>query len=255
MIPQRPYRQPLRQPNVGAAGPRLHDAGRLRFASDGLPWQRSLRWTPPPRDQRWVLVGLLIAIAFTVIELVGFGLGMRRQIARALPPPRPRVVDVVLIEPPPQLAVPPEPEPPPFTPRTSKVRVEEPKVTLPPAPQAAEEDTDAMRARMGASGAAAPQLFNPDGSIKLGTTPQPARQPVNPQEAAKQRWAEMEQRGENPLNCKRTRFARAFKRDQSLGDEVSSKYLKWIGLGDGEAIEHRAQQREQRADEGCDPVQ
>ena len=112
-----------------------------------------------------------------------------------------------------------------------------------------------MRARMGASGAAAPQLFNADGSIKLGTTPQPARQPVNPQEAAKQRWAEMEQRGENPLNCKRTRFARAFKRDQSLGDEVSSKYLKWIGLGDGEAIEHRAQQREQRADEGCDPVQ
>jgi len=35
---------------------------------------------------------------------------------------------------------------------------------------------------------------------------------------------------------------------------VSRKYLKWIGLGDGEAIEHRAQQREQRAEEGCEPV-
>ena len=82
----------------------------------------------------------------------------------------------------------------------------------------------------------------------------PKAAPANPQEAAKQRWAEIEKRGDNPLDCKRTRFAKAFARDESVGDEVSRKYLKWIGLGDGEAIEHRAQQRAQRAEEGCEPV-
>jgi hypothetical protein len=112
-----------------------------------------------------------------------------------------------------------------------------------------------MRARIGTRGpGGAPQLFNPDGSIRLAPTTAPAR-PLNQQEAGKQRWAEMEKRGENPLDCKRTRFARAFKPDQSLGDEVSSKYLKWIGLADGEAISHRAEKREQRAAEGCEPIQ
>lgn len=251
MIPQRPDRKPTLPRDVAA--PRLSEAARLRFASDRQPWQRSLRWTRPPRDRRLILLGLFIAIAFTVIELVGFGLGMRGQIAREVRPPKPEKIEVVLIEPPPVLAVPPEPEPPPFVPHPSKIRVEAPKVALPPPPQTAEEDSDAMRARIGASGAPAPQLFNPDGSIKLNAAPQLPRAPVNPQEAAKQRWAEMEQRGENPLHCKRTRFASAFTPDQSLGDQVSSKYLKWIGLGDGEAIKHRAEQREQRAAEGCEP--
>jgi hypothetical protein len=85
--------------------------------------------------------------------------------------------------------------------------------------------------------------------------PQEAPKAVSPQDAGKQRWAEMEQRGDNPLNCKRTRFAGAFKPDQSLGDEVSSKYLKWVGLADAEGIQHRAEQREQRAAEGCEPAQ
>jgi hypothetical protein len=239
---------------VGATEPFLRDAARLRFASDGLPWQRSLRWKPPPRDRWLILFGILLAIAFTVIELVGFGLGMRHQIAREVQPPRPQTIEVVLVEPPPELPVPPEPEPPPFTPKPSKVRVEAPKVELPPPPQQAEEDTGAIRARIGESGAAAPQLFNPDGSIKLAPPPMQPAKPLNPQEAAKQRWAEIEKRGENPLDCKRTRFAQAFKRDESVGDEVSRKYLKWIGLGDSEAIQHRAEQREQRAAEGCDPV-
>jgi hypothetical protein len=239
---------------AGAPEPRLHEAARLRFARDREPWQRSLRWTRPPRNRWLVLLGLLLAIALTVIELVGFGLGMRDQIAREVRPPRPRTVEVVLIEPPPELPVPPEPEPPPFAPRTQKVRVESPKVNLSPPPQPAEEDTDAMRARIGDTGASAPQLFNSDGSIKLAAPTVAPPKAVNPQEAAKQRWAEIEKRGANPLDCKRTRFAKSFKSDQSLGDEVSSKYLKWIGLGDGEAIAHRAEQREQRAEEGCEPV-
>ncbi|HEY6984616.1 MAG TPA: hypothetical protein VH375_00925 [Rhodanobacteraceae bacterium] len=240
---------------VGAVSPRLREVARLRFATDRLPWQRSLRWTKPPRDRRLIFLGLLLAIAFTVVELVGFGLGMRGQIQRELPPVRPRMIDVVLIEPPPELPIPAEPEPPPFVPHPSKVRVEAPTVKLPPPPQTGEEDADAMHARIGEAGAAAPQLFNPDGSIKLGTMPQQAPKAVSPQDAGKQRWAEMEQRGDNPLNCKRTRFAGAFKPDQSLGDEVSSKYLKWVGLADAEGIQHRAEQREQRAAEGCEPAQ
>jgi hypothetical protein len=257
VIPERQPRQPLpkRQP-AGVADGRLHaEPGHLRFATDRLPWQRSLRWTGPPRDRRLILLGLLLAIALTIVELVGFGIGMHQQIAREVRPPKPQNIEVVLIEPPPTLPIPPEPEPPPFVPKQSKVRVEAPKVELPPPPQPAEEDTDAMRARIGASGpgGGAPQLFNPDGSIRLAPTTAPAK-PLNQQEAGKRRWAEMEQRGDNPLDCKRTRFAQVFKRDQSLGDEVSSKYLKWIGLADGEAIGHRAEQREQRAAEGCDPV-
>ena len=111
-----------------------------------------------------------------------------------------------------------------------------------------------MRARIGESGAEAPRLFNPDGSIKLTPEVVAPHAPVNPQEAARRRWADIEKRGDNPLDCKRTRFAQAFKRDESVGDEVSRKYLKWIGLGDSEAIQHRAEQREQRAAEGCDPA-
>ena len=240
---------------LGAAPPRLHEVARLRFVSERLPWQRSLRWTKPPRDRRLIFLGLLFAILLTVIELVGFGIGMRGQITRELPPVRPRTIEVVLIEPPPEMPIPAEPEPPPFVPHASKVRVEAPKVELPPPPQAAEEDTDAMRARMGAAGPpGVPQLFNPDGSIKLGTPTELAPKAVNPQEAGKERWAEMEQRGDNPLDCKRTRFANAFKPDQSLGDEVSSKYLKWVGLADAEGIQHRAEQRAQRAAEGCEPA-
>ncbi|MBN8480419.1 MAG: hypothetical protein J0L88_02390 [Xanthomonadales bacterium] len=75
----------------------------------------------------------------------------------------------------------------------------------------------------------------------------------NPQEAAKARWAEIERRGENPLDCERTRFAGAFRPDMSVGDAVASKYLSWIGLADPEAIAERARQRAERAAAGCDP--
>jgi hypothetical protein len=253
VIPQRKQRPSPVPPSIAAEGePSLHDAARLHLASDRLPWQRSLRWEPPHRDRRLLLIGLLIAIAFTAIELAGFGLGMRRQIAREAQPPRPQTIEVVLIEPPQPAPVPPEPVPPPFERHPSQVRIEAPKVELSPPPRPAEEDTGAMRARHRGSGA--PQLFNPDGSIRLAPPSAAPKPPPNPQEAAKQRWAEIEKRGDNPLDCKRTRFSQAFKPDMSLGDEVSSKYLKWVGLGDPEAIRHRAEQREARAAEGCDPA-
>ncbi|HKE49826.1 MAG TPA: hypothetical protein VKB52_17300, partial [Rhodanobacteraceae bacterium] len=117
MIPQRQPRPPP-PPQRDVAGavqpPQLRGVARLRFKSDRLPWQRSLRWKPPPPDRRLILLGILLAVLFTVVELVGFGLGMRLQIAQVIKPPKPRTVEVVLIEPPPTLPTPPEPEPPPF---------------------------------------------------------------------------------------------------------------------------------------------
>ena len=229
----------------------LHEPGALRFATDRLPWQRSLRWTAPVRDRRRLLLGALLALLVTVLELVGFGLGMQPYRIRSLatPPIRVSLIEPLIESPPP----PPEPEPP-IVVRSSRVAVAPPDVKTPPPAPRPPEDSDAMRARIGAGGAsAAPQLFNPDGSIRLGDTAVlPARAPANPQEAAKARWAEIQQRGENPLDCKRTRFADAWATDESGGDAVARKYLKWIGLADGEAIAHRAEQRKQRAREGCD---
>ena len=139
MIPQRQPRQPpnVRQPAGVADSHPLVEAGHLRFATDRLPWQRSLRWTKPPRDRRLILLGLFFAVVLTLLELVGFGIGMRRQIAREAPKPTPQNIEVVLIEPPQALPIPPEPEPPPFQPKQTRVRVEAPKVKLPPPPQAA----------------------------------------------------------------------------------------------------------------------
>ena len=229
----------------------LHPA-ELRFRTDRLPWQRSLRWDRPVRDRRLLLFGAVLALAITLLELVGFGLGMKPY--RHLPK-RDSAIHVVLIEPePPPPPPPPEPEPPEIVRRASRIAIEPPKVrTTPPPPRPAEQSE--ANARIGSSGVAAPQLFNPDGSVRLGdggAVVAPPSRPENPREAAKARWAEIEKRG-NPLDCKKTRFANAFRKDESVGDQVAGKYLKWIGLADPEAIAHRRQQR--AASGGCDPAQ
>lgn len=227
----------------------LSEPGALAFASDRLPWQRSLRWTRPERNLRWLLSGLFIAFAVTLIELGGFALGMRPYRLHA-PPSAP--IRVVLIEPAVVIPPPPEPEPP-IVVRASKIAIAAPTVHVTPPPAHVEEPSDAMRARIGEAGRAAPQLFNADGSIRLGNGSQVVapQAPKNPQEAAKARWAQIQQRG-NPIDCHKTRFAGAFAPDVSLGDKVAGKYLKWVGLADPEAIRHRA---EQRADAGgCEPA-
>jgi hypothetical protein len=250
VIPQRP---PPPSPPLPARPPAAPDSFRavadLRFAGDDLPWQRSLRWAPLPRDRRLLWLGIGLAVLVTLLELAGFALGMRQ-----VPLPRPApVVQVVLIEPeaePP----PPPPEPvPPIVVRASRIAVEPPKVTEPPPPPPPPpEDSDAMRARIGAGGTgAAPQLFNPDGSVRLGgAAPVAPKAPANPREAARARWAEIEERG-NPLDCRKTRFADAFAPDESVGDRVARKYLKWVGLADPEAIGHRAAKRAESG--GCEP--
>lgn len=243
------------RPSPSADTPSLFEPGALHFDTDRLPWQRSLRWADPPRDRRLLAWGLLFAVLVTVLQLVGFALGMRSYHAKRTTPHATPVVQVVLIEPEQVIPPPPEPEPPEFQRRPSKIAIAPPRVnTPPPAPRPAEA-SDEMRARIGSAGSAAPppRLFNPDGSIRMDSSAAPlapAAAPVNPREAAKARWAQIEKRG-NPLDCKKTRFAQAFATDESAGDRIASKYLKWIGLADGEAIAHRRQQRAQAG--GCEP--
>jgi hypothetical protein len=229
----------------------------LRFATDTLPWQRSLRWTKPVRDRRLLLLGLLLALLVTVLELLGFAAGMHPYLHHA---PRRSSIDVVLIEPEPDVPPPPpEPEPPEFVRRPSRIAIAPPQVRItPPRPRPA-DDPNAMSARIGSADAPAPpkppapQLFNPDGSIRLGSAAgviAPPSAPKTAQEAAKARWAEIQKQGENPLDCKKTRFAQAFAPDESAGSGVARKYLSWVGLYDP----HDNEKRAARAAEGCDPA-
>ena len=116
--------------------------------------------------------------------------------------------------------------------------------------------SDATQARIGAAGAGGLRLFNADGSIRLpeAGSANGTETAANPIEAGKARWAEMQVRGENPLDCQRSRFAAAYAPDESLGDKVSRKYLKWIGLADPAGIAERAAAKQARAADGCDPV-
>ena len=136
-------------------------------------------------------------------------------------------------------------------PTADRIRIAPPQVRTTPPPPHAADDSDAMRARIGEAGAPpAPKLFNPDGSIRLGdAAPKLPQAPANPQEAAKARWAEIRHAGENPLDCKKTRFAQNFAPDESVGSGIARKYLSWVGLYDP----HDTEKRARRAAEGCDP--
>lgn len=233
--------------------PDLAEPGALRFAADQLPWQRSLRWTRPVRDRRLLWLGGLFALLITLVELAGFALGMKpyRQLRPVAQPIRVTLHEERRAEVPPP---PPEPEPP-IVVRESRIAVEAPEVkTRPPPPSPPAEDSDAMRARIGAGGTVGvPQLFNPDGSIRLDApTAAPPKAPATQREAAKERWAKIEERG-NPLDCKKTRFADAFAPDESAGDRISRKYLKWVGLADPEAIGRRNRARAESG--GCEPAE
>jgi len=85
------------------------DAHSLSFASDRLPWQRSLRWERATLDARRIAFGVLLGAFLTTIELVGFGIGMRGQIAREVRHAPPTPVQVELMDEP-LLPIPPEPE-------------------------------------------------------------------------------------------------------------------------------------------------
>jgi hypothetical protein len=222
-------------------------------AGNARRWQRSLRWQVPPAERRTVVAGLVIGVLMCILQWLGFGLGMHP--AEYIDDGRREAVQVQILEVAEEFPIPPEPEPPAFEKRISKVRVAPPDADIkPPPPRAPEADDDALRARIGAAGAPSLRVFNPDGSIRLAAPPpDAAERPTTPQEKARVRWAEMQARGENPLDCKRTRFAQAWTPDVSAGDAFASKYLKYIGLADPAAIAHRAEKRAERAAEGCDP--
>ena len=236
----------------------LDAPGSLRLASDAMPWQRSLRWEKPLRNRRVFWLGFALAFFVTVLEIGGFALGMRSyHSAHYRRATVPQVITVQLIEPPSETPPPPpEPEPE-MRARQSRIAIAPPQVKQTPPPSRPEESSDAMRARIGAGAPSAPlKLFNADGSVRIGNGDAPIRAPVDnkpktEREAAAQRWAQIEERG-NPLDCKKTRFAGAFAPDMSAGDKVASKYLKWIGLADPEAIKHRAEKRAESG--GCEPA-
>ncbi len=226
----------------------------LRNAFAGKMVRRSHLWRRPQFQRRSVYV--LVAAAVVVNLLWMFGLD--RVMAPLIPAETDRGPIVVSIITPPEIfEVPPEPEPQPveFKRRPSKVQIAPPETKSTPPPMTAETSAQ-TQARIGAAGEPSLNLFNADGSLRMPK----ARDRIgaakidNPQEAAKARWAEIQNRGENPLDCKKTRFANAFRRDESLGDKVSRKYLSWIGLADGAGIAERAADKRRRADDGCDPA-
>ncbi len=222
---------------------RLGYAGRLRA--------RERNWHAAHLGRKAVVALALLAIVVNITWLVGLE---RVMLSDAPATDHPGVIQVTVIEPPEPLPIPDEPQPAVFARKPSRIAIAPPETkTTPPPLQTATDST--TTARIGSAGVPAVNLFNADGSLRMPESNVrigPERI-ANPQAAAKARWAELQVRGENPLDCERTRFASAFRTDQSVGDAVAGKYLKWIGLADGAAIAERARQREQRAADGCDP--
>jgi len=241
--------QPPILPIAASREPVLLD---VRFASDELPWQRSLRWTEGPQDRRAVLLGISFACLVLLLQLVGGAAVLRRQ---GLIAPVAQALDVRWLDASSQAyPVPPDPEPPPPPDRHVTRAHRTAPAGLKLAPSISSPPSDASSES--AAAASAPdqlQLFDADGSIHLvnkrsGTDS--SERIGNPQERAKARWAAIADRG-NPLDCHKTRFAEAFAPDEDSGDQVARKYLKWIGLADMAAIRHRRAQRAESG--GCEP--
>jgi hypothetical protein len=231
-----------------------NESARLRVAYAGQLIRRDRLWRRPQLQRNAIYSLVAVALLFNLMWMLGLDRVMTPPTEQA-PDRGPIVVNI--ITPPEVFEVPPEPEPEPieFRRRPSKVLIKPPETKSTPPPLTA-ESSSTTQARIGAAGEPTLRLFNADGSLRMPTaaTRIGPKKIDNPQEAGKARWAEIQMRGENPLDCKRTRFAQAFRRDESLGDKVSRKYLKWIGLADGAGIAERAAEKERRAADGCDPA-
>ena len=231
--------------------PSVSESAQLRLGFAGRLRARERRWFARSFGPRAIGVLIGVALLANLLWIVVLDHVMLALPERAVP--RDAIL-VSVIEPVEPLPVPDPPEPAEFVRKPSKVSVAPPQVKLAPPPVRIASDSTTT-ARIGSAGTPTAQLFNADGSLRM---PEPATRAgperiENPQEAGKARWAEIRSRGENPLDCERTRFAGAFRADQSSGDAFAGKYLSWIGLADKEAIAERRRQREQRAADGCDP--
>lgn len=242
------------QPDTAPASapiPSVSESAQLRLGYAGRLRARERRWLARHVGRRAICVLLVVTLIANLLWIVVLD---RVMLVIQAPKASREAIIVSVIEPVEPLPVPDAPEPAVFARKPSKVTVAPPQVKLAPPPVRIASDATTT-ARIGTAGTPAPQLFNADGSLRMperSTRIAPERID-NPQEAGKARWAEIRQRGENPLDCERTRFAGAFRADQSAGDAIAGKYLSWIGLADQEAIGERKRQREQRAADGCDP--
>lgn len=232
------------------------ESARLRSAYAGNLLKRNQLWRRSALQRRLVHGLIAIAILTNLIWLIGLDQVMAPLMDVSADR---RPIEVTIISPPEVFEIPAEPEPEPvpveFKKRPSKIQIQPPVATSTPPPLNSQTSSQ-TQARIGTAGQPELNLFNADGSLRMPkTTIRIGPKKIdNPQEAAKAQWAEIQSRGENPLDCKKTRFANAFRRDESLGDKVSRKYLSWIGLADGAVIAERAAAKQRRANEGCDPA-
>ena len=230
------------------------DQARLRNAYVGQSLRRELLWHRPHFQRNAVYA--LVAVALLLCLLLILGLDRAMAPFDLVEPSRGPII-VNIITPPEIFEIPPEPQPEhiEFRNRPSRVRIAPPETKSTPPPINTESSSQ-TQARIGAAGEPALNLFNADGSLRMpkSRTRIGPEKIDNPQEAGKARWAEIQNRGENPLDCTKTRFDNAFRRDESVGDTVARKYLSWIGLADGAVIAERAAAKQRRANDGCDPA-
>lgn len=88
-------------------------------------------------------------------------------------------------------------------------------------------------------------LFNVDGSVHL-----PSDKPYVA--APEEQGRELRSRGHNIVHCRQTRFAQGYQREETVGEGISRKYLKWIGLYNAAYVEAKAAQREAERAAACD---
>ncbi len=226
----------------------------LRSTYAGNLARRDQLWRREPFQRRWAHALIAVAIITNLLWIIGLDRVMA-PLTDMAPDRGPIVVNIIFA--PEIFEIPPEPEPDQveFRKRPSVVQIRPPETTLTPPPMTSETSSQ-TQARIGSAGEPALNLFKADGSLRMPKAEIRIgpKQIDNPQEAAKARWAEIQSRGENPLDCKKTRFANAFRRDESVGDKVSRKYLAWVGLADRAGIAERSAEKQRRADDGCDPA-
>jgi hypothetical protein len=92
---------------------------------------------------------------------------------------------------------------------------------IPAAPKAQQGEVEAV--------VATPRLYNADGSLSVPRSEGVAK-PRNALAEGLAAAAEMHSRGHNVVRCRSTRFAGAWKPDESVGEQVSRKYLSYVGL-------------------------
>ena len=159
-----------------------------------------------------------------------------RTVMQEHPPSAETIIQVRFLEP--DAAEPPLPNPPS---RNVDAAVHRVVRTVAPATSAAPARVESADPAIDSSA-----LFNPDGSIRMPA--EAAASAPTPQDVA----AELMHRGHNIVHCRTTRFARAYKRDESLGDEISRKYLVWVGLYNRDVVEARAERKRAEAAAACD---